>query len=227
MSYLLVAILGLAFGSFLNVCIFRLPRYESIVTPRSRCTRCNRLIRWHDNIPVLSYLVLGGRCRDCRERISPIYPTVEILTAGVLVAGLARYGATPEFVKYAVLGMLLIVLMFTDFTARKIPHAVTLLGMAMGLALSFVVPVDDRLLELFLRRFDVFPEGAFSSLLGALSGGNSLHPLVAPAGRSANVSFARASSWVLLPAERSSLTPISSWSTCFKENPPVQLSFNA
>jgi len=171
MSYLLVAILGLAFGSFLNVCIFRLPRYESIVTPRSRCPQCNRLIRWYDNIPVLSYLVLGGRCRDCRERISPIYPTVEILTAGVLVAGLARYGATPELVKYAVLGMLLIVLMFTDFTARKIPHAVTLLGMAMGLALSFVVPVDDRLLELFLRRFDVFPEGAVSSLLGALSGG--------------------------------------------------------
>jgi leader peptidase (prepilin peptidase) / N-methyltransferase len=168
--YLVVALLGLAFGSFLNVCIFRLPRYESVVTPRSRCPHCGHAIRWHDNIPVASYLVLGGRCRDCRERISAIYPTVEVLTAGILAAGWARYGLSTEFVKYSVLGMLLIVPIFTDLTARKIPHPVTLFGLASGVALSFVVPVDDRLLEWLLGRFDIFPEGALSSLLGSISG---------------------------------------------------------
>src|SRR2546423_1405788 len=101
--YPVAPVLGPAFGSFLKVCIFRLPRYESVVTPRSRCPQCARPIRWYDNVPVASCLLLGGRCRDCRGPISPIYPTVEILTAGVLVATLARYGLTPEFVKIAVL----------------------------------------------------------------------------------------------------------------------------
>src|SRR2546428_247900 len=99
--YVVAAVLGLAFGSFLNVCIFRLPRYESVVTPRSRCPHCVQAIRWYDNVPVASYLLLGGRCRDCRRPISPIYPTVEILTAGVFVATLARYRLTAELVKYA------------------------------------------------------------------------------------------------------------------------------
>ena len=169
--YLVAAVLGLAFGSFLNVCIFRLPRYESVITPRSRCPHCGRPIRWYDNVPVASYLLLGGRCRDCRGPISPIYPTIEILTAGVLVATLARYGLTAEFVKTAVLAMLLIVPIFTDLTARKIPHPVTLFGIAIGLALSLVVPVDDRVLEWLLQRLGLFPEGVLSSLLGAASGG--------------------------------------------------------
>ncbi|HEV2492510.1 MAG TPA: prepilin peptidase [Terriglobia bacterium] len=168
--YIVVAILGLVFGSFLNVCIHRLPRYESIVTPRSRCPRCHHLIRWYDNVPVLSYLVLRGRCRDCRAPISPAYPLVELLTAGVLVAGLERYGLTPELVKYAVLGMLLVVVTFTDLFARKIPHAVTLFGIAAGLLLSFVVPVDDRLLEFVLARFGFYPGETLSSVLGAVSG---------------------------------------------------------
>jgi len=169
-SYFTVAIFGLAFGSFLNVCIARLPRQESIITPRSHCPRCGKPIRWYDNIPALSYLFLRGRCRDCREPISLIYPAVEILTAGFVVAAWARYGFTPEFVKYAVLGMLLLVLVFTDLTARRIPHAVTLLGIGLGVLLSFVVPVDNRPLEWLLGRFDFYLEGTFSSVLGSVAG---------------------------------------------------------
>ncbi|HKS96785.1 MAG TPA: prepilin peptidase [Terriglobia bacterium] len=168
--YLAVAILGLVFGSFLNVCIYRLPRYESIVTPRSRCPHCQHLIRWYDNVPVASYVVLRGRCRDCHAPISPAYPLVELLTAGVLVAGLARDGLTPEFAKYAILAMLLIVVTFTDLFTRKIPHAVTLFGMAAGLVLSFFVPVDDRLLDFLLARLGVYPGERLSSLFGAVSG---------------------------------------------------------
>ncbi len=170
MPYLIVAVLGLAFGSFLNVCISRLPRQESIIAPRSRCPRCGKPIRWYDNIPVASYIVLRGRCRDCRERISPLYPVVEILTAAMLLVTYARYGLTPEFAKYSALGMLLLVLIFTDLTERRIPHAVTIFGTGIGLLLSFFVPVDDRLLEWASRRLGLFIEGPTSSLLGAVSG---------------------------------------------------------
>ncbi len=169
-SYATVAVFGLAFGSFLNVCIFRLPRGESVIAPRSHCPRCGKPIRWYDNIPVLSYLLLGGRCRDCRERISAIYPAVEVLTATVLVVTFARYALSPEFVKYAVLGMLLLIVIFTDLTARRIPHAVTLLGIGLGLLLSVIVPVDNRPLEWVLHWFGIFPEGVTSSLLGSAAG---------------------------------------------------------
>jgi leader peptidase (prepilin peptidase)/N-methyltransferase len=168
--YAIVAVFGLALGSFLNVCIWRIPRQESIVTPRSRCPRCGHAIRWYDNVPVLSYLLLGGRCRDCQAWISPLYPLVEILTAGVLVATFARYGMTPEFVKYAALGMLLLILIFTDVTGRRIPSAVTLLGTALGFLLSLFVPVDNRPLEWILDRFGFPLQGATSSVLGAVSG---------------------------------------------------------
>src|SRR5947209_3378989 len=90
--YLVAAVLGLAFGSFLNVCIFRLPRYESVVAPRSRCPHCGHAIRWYDNVPVAGYLLLGGRCRECRAPISPIYPMVQILPAGGLLAPPAPEG---------------------------------------------------------------------------------------------------------------------------------------
>jgi leader peptidase (prepilin peptidase)/N-methyltransferase len=168
--YVTVALFGLAFGSFLNVCIARLPREQSVVEPRSHCPRCGKPIRWYDNIPILSYVLLRGRCRDCRQPISLIYPTVEILTAGVLVASFARYGWSAEFIKYATLGMLLLVVVFTDLTARRIPHAVTLLGIGLGLALSFVVPVDNRPLEWLLSRSGVYLDGISSSIVGSVAG---------------------------------------------------------
>src|SRR5438552_17785205 len=101
LPYIVVALLGLVFGSFLNVCIVRLPKHGSIATPRSHCPRCKRPIQAYDNVPVVSYLLLGGRCRHCRERISPIYPMVEVLTAVLLVLTLAKYKLSPEFIKYA------------------------------------------------------------------------------------------------------------------------------
>jgi leader peptidase (prepilin peptidase)/N-methyltransferase len=170
MSYLFVILFGLAVGSFLNVCIARLPRHESIVTPRSYCPRCERPIRWYDNIPLVSYLLLRGRCRDCGGEISPLYPAVEIITAGLLVAAWAQYGPGVEFVRSALLCTLLVVLIFTDLTARKIPHAVTVFGTLAGLLLSLLAPVDDRPLEWLLQSFGVSLQGRTSSFLGAVCG---------------------------------------------------------
>jgi len=169
-TYVLVALFGLAFGSFLNVCISRLPRQESIITPRSHCPLCNHPIRWYDNIPLLSYVLLGGRCRDCHVWISPRYPLVEALTAAVLVADFQRYGLSPEFVKYAVLGMLLLILIFTDLTERRIPHAVTLFGISLGLLFSVFIAVDNRPLEWLFQRMGWFLDGGISSVLGAVAG---------------------------------------------------------
>lgn len=170
MTYLVVALFGLALGSFLNVCIARLPLHESVVKPRSYCPRCRKPIRWYDNIPVASYLVLRGRCRECGGRISALYPLVEIITAGLIVAAWAVYGPGAEFVKSALLCLLLVVVIFTDLTVRRIPHAVTLFGSAAGLLLSLVVPVDNRPAEWLLRQFDLFPQGRISSLIGAVCG---------------------------------------------------------
>lgn len=168
--YLTVGLFGLAFGSFLNVCILRLPRRESIITPRSRCPRCGKPIRWYDNVPVLSYLLLRGRCRDCRQPISLLYPAVEILTGLVLIAAFARYGLSPEFIKVSALGMLLLTLIVTDLNERRIPHKVTVFGTALGLLLSLFVPVDNRPADWVLRRFGIFLDEPASSLLGAISG---------------------------------------------------------
>lgn len=168
--YIIVGLFGLCFGSFLNVCISRLPKGESIVLPRSHCPRCNHAIRWYDNIPVISYLVLRGRCRDCRTRISPLYPAVEALTALTLVATFHEYGIGPEFVKYAILGMLLIVLIFTDLLDRRIPHAVTIFGIGLGLVFCFFIRVDDRPLAWILPHWDIYLEGTAASVTGAISG---------------------------------------------------------
>jgi leader peptidase (prepilin peptidase) / N-methyltransferase len=170
MLYALAAILGLVFGSFLNVCIARLPAGESIVQPRSHCPRCGHPIRWYDNVPVLSYVLLGGRCRDCRVRISLLYPLVEILTASFLVLDYAVNGPSLEFVKAAVFGMLLLVLIFTDLRDRSIPHAITIPAIVFGLLLSIVLPVDARPVDWILRRWDMFPNPRLLSVLGSLSG---------------------------------------------------------
>ena len=168
--YIIVGLFGLVFGSFLNVCIARLPRGESIVLPRSHCPRCNHAIRWYDNIPVLSYLVLRAQCRDCHAPISPIYPAVELLTALVLMWTFHEYGLGPEFVKYALFNMLLIVLIFTDLLDRRIPHSVTIFGIGLGLLFSFFIPVDDRPLGWIFRHWDIYLEGELASVAGAVTG---------------------------------------------------------
>jgi len=170
MIYFIIALFGLAFGSFLNVCIARVPRGESIVRPRSHCPRCGHPIRWYDNIPVLSYALLGGRCRDCRVRISALYPLVEMLTASFLVLDYAVNGPSLEFVKAAVFGMLLLVLIFTDLRDRRIPHVVTIPGIALGLLLSVALPLDAGPVDWILKRWGMSPAPCFLSLLESLTG---------------------------------------------------------
>ncbi len=165
-----VALFGLIFGSFLNVCILRVPRRESIVTPGSHCPRCGHGIRWHDNIPVLSYILLRGRCRDCGHHISALYPLVEILTAVVFVLEFWRYGLTLEFAKGLVFAMLMITLVFTDLRERRIPHRISVPGIALGLAFSLLTPVDSRPVGWILAQWRIFPSPVLLSLMGALTG---------------------------------------------------------
>jgi leader peptidase (prepilin peptidase)/N-methyltransferase len=135
--------LGLAFGSFLNVCIYRLPRDLSVVRPRSSCPRCGYRIRAYDNIPVLSWLILRGRCRDCKAHISPRYLLVEILTGAIFLACYAHFGFSLATVKYCALGFLLLGLIFTDAETQLLPDKMTLPGLVLGLLFSLVVPVND------------------------------------------------------------------------------------
>jgi len=119
---------GAAVGSFLNVCIFRIPEGLSIVSPPSRCPHCGRPIRFYDNIPVVSYLLLGGKCRDCRGRISLRYPLVELLTALVAWLLFRKYGLTPAYAAVFVFSCALIVITFIDLDHQIIPHVITLSG---------------------------------------------------------------------------------------------------
>jgi len=143
MTAVVVFLFGLALGSFLNVCIYRLPRGESVISPRSRCPHCQQLIAAYDNIPLLSYLILRGRCRYCRARISPLYPLVELATAVLLVAIYFRHGFTPLGVKSTLLMLALVVLIVTDLRERILPDRVTYPGLGVGLLLALWIPVGD------------------------------------------------------------------------------------
>jgi leader peptidase (prepilin peptidase)/N-methyltransferase len=137
----LLAVFGLIVGSFLNVCIGRLPAGESIVSPGSRCPRCRTPIRWYDNIPVLSYLLLGGCCRVCREPISLRYPLVELATAAAFVAQGIAFGDDPlRLISRLVLTGLLIALFGTDLETERLPNVLTVPGTVTGLAFSFFLP---------------------------------------------------------------------------------------
>lgn len=149
---------GLIFGSFLNVCIYRMPRELSVVTPRSACPACGKPIAAYDNIPVLSWILLGGKCRHCKAPISPRYAAVELLTGVFFVlAWLASSGSLPGFVgstchlsgrsiaeplKLCALAFLLIGLIFTDAETKLLPDLLTKPGIALGLVLSLFVPVE-------------------------------------------------------------------------------------
>jgi leader peptidase (prepilin peptidase) / N-methyltransferase len=138
-----ITAMGLAFGSFLNVCIYRLPRDLSVVQPRSACPGCKRPIAFYDNIPVLSWLILGARCRGCKTRISARYAIVELLTGATFLACYAYFGLTLATLKYCVFGFLLLGLIFTDAETQLLPDKMTLPGLALGLAISLLVPVND------------------------------------------------------------------------------------
>ena len=140
---LLIFALGLAFGSFLNVCIYRLPRELSVVRPGSACPSCKHAIAAYDNIPLLSWLILRGHCRHCHARISPRYLVVELLTGIMFLACYAQFGYSSALVKYCTLGFLLLGLIFTDAETQLLPDKITLPGIVLGLLFSLFVPVDD------------------------------------------------------------------------------------
>lgn len=135
--------LGLAFGSFLNVCIYRLPLGLSVVHPRSACPECKRPIAFYDNIPVVSWLILRGRCRNCQTKISPRYLIVELLTGVLFVACFWHFGLTLSTLKYIAFGFLLLGLIFTDAETQLLPDKMTLPGIVLGLLFSVIVPVND------------------------------------------------------------------------------------
>jgi len=132
------ALLGLVVGSFLNVCVYRLPAGLSVVTPRSRCPACERAIRWYENVPVASYIALRGRCRGCGERISVQYPLVEAATAVIWGAMALRYGATLAGLSGAVFLTLLLGIALTDAREYSIPDVFSLGGLALGLGFAAV-----------------------------------------------------------------------------------------
>lgn len=144
---------GTVVGSFLNVCIYRLPREESLVYPGSHCPSCGAPIKPYDNIPILSYLLLKGRCRRCRKRISPRYPIVEALAGGAALAMAARYGWSLETPIFFLLSCALIVVTFIDLDHQIIPNSITYPGIPLGVAASFFLPevsLKDSLLGLAL-----------------------------------------------------------------------------
>ena len=148
---------GLVIGSFLNVCIYRLPRRESVMWPASHCTACNRALAWYENVPVLGWLALGGRCRTCRAAISPMYPIVELITGLAFAGGFLVYGLTPLLVVRLAFACAMIVLFVIDLHHRILPNSVTVPGVAAGIAASVFLP-----------------PGWLSSVIGALAGGGLL-----------------------------------------------------
>ncbi len=182
---LLIAILvfGLCLGSFLNVCIYRLPRGLSVVHPRSACPECRQQIHFYDNVPVLSWLLLGGRCRFCRTQISPRYALVELLTGALFVACFLQFGLTLAGLKWCCFGFLLLGLIFTDAETKLLPDKLTLTGLALGVGFSGFVPVND-LASQFLPGLVTMPLSSDASsrlfsvldaVLGALAGASFIY----------------------------------------------------
>lgn len=139
---LLAVILGGLVGSFLNVVILRLPAEgESIVFPGSHCPNCNEPIRWYDNVPVLSFLALAGKCRHCRQTISWQYPLVELIMALLSLALVLHFGLTPLFFIYFLFCAALLAIIFIDYYHQIIPDLISLPGIVVGFAFSFINPL--------------------------------------------------------------------------------------
>jgi leader peptidase (prepilin peptidase) / N-methyltransferase len=162
------AVLGLLFGSFLNVCIYRLPRDLSVVTPRSFCPECGARIGWRDNIPLLSYALLRGRCRHCGKRIGVRYPFVEGTLAVLLVAAIYRYGWTVAGFKWSVFEAIMVTLFWTDIEERLLPDEFTLGGTLAGVLFAFFVMVPGAAGELLLPQRGPLARSLVNAGLAAL-----------------------------------------------------------
>ena len=135
----IIFVLGLIIGSFNNVCIYRIPKNESIIFPASHCTKCHSTIKAVDNIPVLSYFLLRGKCRKCGEKISIRYPIVELITGLIYVSLFFIYGRSTLALIYAILSSALIIISFIDLDEQIIPDEISLPGIAIGFIISFFV----------------------------------------------------------------------------------------
>jgi leader peptidase (prepilin peptidase)/N-methyltransferase len=148
MTAILAGLFGLLIGSFLNVCIYRWPRDLSVVHPRSRCPACDKQIVWYDNVPLLSYLMLRGRCRHCGAGIHWRYPVVELLTGLSFGYFVHLDGLTPLAAKYCVFAGLLIGLVFSDLDTRILPDELTVGGLLTGLVFAWFVPAPESTFQL-------------------------------------------------------------------------------
>jgi leader peptidase (prepilin peptidase)/N-methyltransferase len=176
--YIIFFILGLIIGSFLNVCVWRLPRGGSIIYPGSHCPLCSAPIRWYDNIPILSFLLLGGRCRSCGGRISFRYPLVELLTGLLFVAMYGSFGLSSQTLIYILLASSLLTVGFIDLDKKIIPNLITLPGIALGLIFSLLfshLSLKDSLLGTILGGGILLLVGIFGKALfkkPAMGGGD-------------------------------------------------------
>lgn len=134
---------GMCIGSFLNVCIYRLPEGKSIVRPPSSCPQCGTRIKWYDNIPVISYLILGGRCRNCKTTIAIRYPMIELLAGLFAWITWLQFGLSIAALIYFVLITALLVITFIDIDHRIIPDIISLPGIPVGFAASYLLPGID------------------------------------------------------------------------------------
>jgi len=180
--YILSFILGLIIGSFLNVCIYRLPREESIVYPGSHCTSCKKSISFYHNIPILSYIFLGGRCSHCNSKISFSYPLVEILSGLLFVATLWKFGMILDTLFYLLFISGLIVITFVDLKHMIIPNVITYPGILVGILYNALTTNWQNSLELvsnfsfgFQNFFELLNEvPILDSLFGVILGGGIL-----------------------------------------------------
>src|SRR5580704_8963302 len=167
---------GLLIGSFLNVCVFRLPRDLSVMKPaRSFCPFCEETIAWYDNIPVLSYILLRAKCRHCGARIPLRYPVVELATAIAFAICIAVFGLTPTAFKYALFSAIMITLIASDFEERILPDEFTLGGALLGIIVAWFVPLRGEF-ALLVVPYTLGPRwvSVVESLIGAVVSSGSI-----------------------------------------------------
>jgi len=161
-------VFGLVLGSFLNVSIYRIPRDLSLWTPRSFCPECGKQIAWYDNVPLLSYVVLTGRCRNCETRIRIRYPIVELTTAILFAALAVRYGWTLVALKWMMFEAMMVVLFWTDLEEQILPDELTLGGTVVGLILAMFVRVPGTLGAILVPAWPGVARSLFNAALGAV-----------------------------------------------------------
>ena len=167
MPTLMTFLFGSMVGSFLNVCILRMPKDESIAFPASHCPACKKPIAWYDNIPVVSFIILGAKCRHCRAKISWQYPLIEILTAVLFVVFYRNFGLTPKGFLYLYLSLILLAQSIIDMRYKIIPDELTLPAIVVGLAVCAFFPE--------IHGQTTHWSGFLKSLIGVLVGGGFLY----------------------------------------------------